>query len=317
MSAGYAALRESAAWLDASSRGTLRVTGEDRARLLHALCTNHAQALTPGGGCYAFFLNAQGRILADATLLCREEDFLLDTEPELATKLAAHIDKFIVADDAVVEDATANWCCFAVEGPQASRVLASLGAAVPEEENSHLGWEAGLVARISLTGAGGFLLRAPAEERESIAASLSRHGAVAATEEDFRIRRIENGRPRYSEDISERYLAQETGQLRALHFSKGCYLGQEIVERVRSRAQIHRVLAPVEIATDTPPAPGTKLHRDGREAAEITSSAFSPDLGKVVALAYVRVEAAAPGSELTLGPAGARIRNLRTGASQG
>jgi folate-binding protein YgfZ len=317
MSAGYAALRESAAWVDASGRGTLRVTGEDRARLLHALCTNHVQALTPGGGCYAFFLTAQGRIFADATLLCREDDFLLDTEPELAARLAAHIDKYIIADDAVVEDVTANWCCFAVEGPQASRVLASLGAAIPAEENSHLGWKGGLVARISLTGAGGFLLRAPAEQRESIAASLSGQGAVAVTEEDFRIRRIENGRPRYGEDISERYLAQETGQLQALHFSKGCYLGQEIVERVRSRAQIHRVLAPLEIATGIPPAPGTKLQRDGHDAAEITSSAFSPDLGKAVALAYVRVEAAAPGSELMLGPAVARVRDRRKGAPPG
>jgi folate-binding protein YgfZ len=311
MSKGYEALRESAAWLDVSGRGTLRVTGEDRARLLHALCTNHVQALAPGGGCYAFFLTAQGRILADATLLCREGEFLLDTEPEIAGKLAAHIDRYIIADDAMVEDVTPSWCCFAVEGPQAGQVLALLGAAAPAEESSHRSWKAGLVARISLTGAEGFLLRAPAEEREAIAASLSGHGAVAATEEDFRIRRIENGRPRYGEDISERYLAQETGQLRALHFSKGCYLGQEIVERVRSRAQIHRVLGMIEIATETPPAPGTKLQRDGQNAAEITSSAFSPDLGKVVALGYVRVEASAPGTELTLDGTGARVRDVR------
>lgn len=314
MSAGYAALRESAAWLDVSGRGTLRVTGEDRARLLHALCTNHVQALTPGSGCYAFFLNAQGRILADATLLCREEDFLLDTETELAAKLTSHIDSYIIADDAAVEDVTAEWCCFAIEGPQAEGVIASLGAAASREENSYIGWGAGLVARISLTGGQGFLLRAPAKERETIVASLASQGAVAATAEDFRIRRIENGHPRYGEDISERYLAQETGQLRALHFSKGCYLGQEIVERVRSRAQIHRVLAAVEIATDTPPEAGEQLQRDGQKAGEITSSAFSPDLGKVVALAYVRIDAAAPGTELTLGPARAKIRDARAAA---
>ncbi len=314
MSAGYQALRRSAAWLDVTGRGTLRVTGEDRARLLHALSTNHIRELTPGAGCYAFFLTAQGRILADATLLCREDHFLLDTEPELAAKLTAHIDKFIIADDAVVEEVTAAWCCFAIEGPQAASVLASLGAPEPAEENAHRDWDGGLVARISLSGCGGFLLRPPAVARGTLAAALTQHGAVAATEDDFRIRRIENGHPRYGDDISERYLPQETGQQRALHFSKGCYLGQEIVERVRSRAQIHRVLAALEIGTDTPPAPGTKLQYNGQNAAEITSSAFSPDLGKVVALAYVRVEATIAGTELTLGPTHAIVRNPRTAA---
>jgi folate-binding protein YgfZ len=100
--------------------------------------------------------------------------------------------------------------------------------------------------------------------------------------------RLEHGRPRYTEDISDRFLAQEANQPHALHFSKGCYLGQEIVERVRSRGQIHRVLKPLVLDTKEPPAPGTKLQIDGADA-EITSAAYSPALDKVVALAYVRV----------------------------
>ena len=81
-------LRESAAWLDLSARGKIRVTGEDRARLLHAMTTQDVQSLTPGQGCYAFFLNAQGRILGDVNIFCREDFFLLDTEPETRQKLA-------------------------------------------------------------------------------------------------------------------------------------------------------------------------------------------------------------------------------------
>ena len=109
--------------------------------------------------------------------------------------------------------------------------------------------------------------------------------------------RIENGRPRYTEEITERYLVQETGQMRGVHLSKGCYLGQEIVERVRSRAQIHRVLRRLELDTPEPPPAGTKLFSTATPdvpgqvsvaAAEIASSAFSPALGKTGALAYVR-----------------------------
>jgi aminomethyltransferase len=120
--------------------------------------------------------------------------------------------------------------------------------------------------------------------------------------------RLENGRPRYGEDITERYPAQETNQLRAIHFQKGCYLGPEIVERVRSRAQIHRMLMPLKIEGIEPPPPGAKLQADGRDAAEITSSAYSPALGQVVALAYVRSEHARPGAVLELAGRRAFVR---------
>ena len=118
--------------------------------------------------------------------------------------------------------------------------------------------------------------------------------------------RLENGKPRYGADISERYLAQETNQTHALHFNKGCYLGQEIVERVRSRAQIHRRLLPVHLDTDQPPAPGTKLQAHGKDSAEITSASYSPTLGKTVALAYVRIDVK-PGDAMTLGDVTATV----------
>jgi len=110
--------------------------------------------------------------------------------------------------------------------------------------------------------------------------------------------RIENGRPRYGEEITERYLVQETDQLHAVSFHKGCYLGQEIVERVRSRAQIHRVLRRIEIDSPDAPAAGTKLKAGDTDAAEIASAVFSPALGRVVALAYVRTPFSEPGTKI-------------------
>jgi folate-binding protein YgfZ len=138
------------------------------------------------------------------------------------------------------------------------------------------------------------------DEKQAVISLLTKAGLPPATPEDARIVRIENGRPRYGEEITERYLVQETDQLRAVHFSKGCYLGQEIVERVRSRAQIHRVLRRLEIDTSQPPEAGTKLKSGDADAAEIASAVFSPALGKTVALAYVRTQFAEPGTKIVL-----------------
>ena len=283
---GYEALRNGAAWLDLSARGKIKATGEDRARLLHAMTTNHVQQLTPGTGCYAYFLTAQGRILADINLLCRPDHFLLDTEPETRERIFKHLDSFIIADDVTLEDVTESLATIAVEGPQAAPILADLGARVPENDLDNAEWETALVVRTSYTGGSGFYVIIPAENREELISRLQAAGVVAADPAAFRIVRIENGRPRYGEDISERFLAQETNQPRALHFQKGCYLGQEIVERVRSRGQIHRLLQPIQLEGTEIPPPGTKLP----DATEVMSAAFSPALGKVVALAYVRVK---------------------------
>jgi tRNA-modifying protein YgfZ len=305
--AGYEALREGAAWLDLSARGKIKASGEDRARLLHAMTTNHVEQLAPGTGCYAYFLSAQGRILADVNLLCRPDHFLLDTEPETGEKIFKHLDSFIIADDVTLEDITQSMATIALDGPAAAAILTHLGAPIPERDYDNADWKNMVVVRTSYTGGPGFLVLAPVEEKENLIQQLKPAGAVEAHADAFRIVRIENGRPRYGEDISERYLSQEANQPRALHFQKGCYLGQEIVERVRSRGQVHRVLVPVQIEAADPPAAGTKLHLGEANVGEITSAVFSPALAKVAALAYVRVEHAKPGSELFLGEVRATV----------
>src|SRR5712671_6988633 len=115
-SPGYEALRSSAAWLDLSFRGKIIAAGDDRARLLHAMLTNHIQQFQPGEGCYAFFLNAQGRILSDVNVFCRTADFLLDVEPETRKSVYEHLDKYIIADDVTLEDVTDRTATIDLEG---------------------------------------------------------------------------------------------------------------------------------------------------------------------------------------------------------
>jgi aminomethyltransferase len=299
MMTGHQALREGSAWLDLSTRGRIRAVGEDRVRLLHAMCTNHIQQLQAGEGCYAFFLNPQGRILADALVLALPGALLIDTEPETRHSLYAHLDKYIIADDVTLEDTTAETVAIGIEGPRAADVVPRLGAPLPPAPYSHQAWGERLVIRFSVTGQPGFSIMAPAAHLEALIYEIEAAGAVPASDQDARVVRLELGHPRFGEDITDRYLPHETQMLEALHFNKGCYIGQEIVERVRSRGGVHRFLTPLEIEGDNPPQPGTVIAADGKALGEITSAAWSPARGKVVALAYLRLGEIPQGAALT------------------
>jgi aminomethyltransferase len=300
MTPGYRALRESAARLDLSWRTKIVATGEDRARLLHALTTNHILDLSPGTGCYTFFLNAQGRIQADAEVLVFEDHILLDMEPETRERMLQHIDHYIIADDVTLEDATGRLAELAVEGPAAAENLRALGAPVPESDYAHLPWQDGAVARLSWTGAPGFRVYLPAEQRNDLIAALDAAIVPAAAGDEARLVRLENGKPRYGEDINDATLPQETQLSAALSFSKGCYLGQEIVERIRSRGHVNRLLTRLEFDGVSVPCPPPKLLSNGAEAGHVTSLAASPTLGRVVGLGYVRAQFAKPGAEFEL-----------------
>ncbi len=288
---GYEALREAAAWIDLSARGRIRVAGEDRARLLHAMSTNHIQELAPGHGLYAFFLNDKGRILADALIYNLGESLFLDTEAETKNKLFEHLDRFIIADDVTLEDETGSMAAIGIEGPKSLDIAQQLGIPFSGGKASVAVFQEGFTARVSVTGSEGLRIFVPIAAKQELVNRLNEASVPAATPEEARVVRLEIGYPRYGEEISERYLVQETQAADAVHYNKGCYLGQEIVERVRSRGQVHRLLTPVRIEGTTAPAPGTKLKADGTDVAEISSAVFSPALGWVVGLAYVRTEA--------------------------
>jgi len=283
MTNGYRALRETVACIDLSARGRIKVTGEDRARLLHAMTTNHVSGLKPGESCYAFFLNAQGRILADATILCLDDHFLLDVEPELREFLIEHLDRYIIADDVVLEDVTAITSEHSLEGPQAP--LGSGPATV----------------RASTTGEPGIRIFGASTTPE----------APLATPEDVYIVRHENFFPRFGDDFTSAHLPQETGITDALHFSKGCYLGQEIVERVRSRGHVNRILMGFRMEGEAPVGKGAKVTLEDNEVGEITSAAYSPVRDATFAMGYIRVVAAKPGAVVQVAGRAAQVSAIK------
>jgi folate-binding protein YgfZ len=287
---GYCALTTGAGLVDLSSRGRIRVTGEDRARLLHAMSTNNVQPMQPGDGLYAFFLNAQGRIQADAYILCFEDHFLLDTESETRQSLFEHLDRFIIADDATLEDVTAETVCLGLEGPKASEVASAAALAAPHHRFSHVDQAGSTVAAIH-----GIRIYAPAVRRDEIMAALEAAGAISATAADAERARIHSFRPRYGVDITEATLPQETQQMHGLHFQKGCYLGQEIVERIRSRGHVNKQLMGFRLEGHAVPVAGASLFAGGKEVGEVTSAAETPE-GSVFGLAYVRLPYNKPGT---------------------
>jgi folate-binding protein YgfZ len=295
MTPGYESLTTGAAFIDLSRRGRIRVTGEDRARLLHAMTTNHVQQMKPGDGIYVFFLNAQGRILADAVVLCFEDHFLLDTAPETRRAVYEHLDQYIIADDVTLEDVTEETFSFGLEGPKAIDVAARCEMQAPHHRFSHVASNGMVAANIAATGSHGIRIYGAIGRKEEVIALIEAAGAIAASEEDAETVRIENFVPRYGCDITEHTLPQETQQMHALHFQKGCYLGQEIVERIRSRGHVNRLLMGFRIEDATkPPAQGTKLMLEGQAAGEVTSAAAAPEA--VFGLAYVRTQWAKSGA---------------------
>ena len=302
----YAALHERAAWIDLSGRGKIRATGEDRARLLHSMTTGHIQDLLPGSGCYTFFLTAQGRIIADANIFCMPDYLLIDTEPETRQRVLEHLDKFIIADDVLLHDFTDDYGTINIEGPQAESVLRRFDVPTAHLPYSFAEWSHCEVAHVSYTGQPGYSFIFPVEQRDSVLAHLTGAGVPHADIATADVVRLENGRPRYGVDIGEMTLPQETQIGSAVHPSKGCYIGQEIVERVRSRGHVNKLLSSLEIQASEAPTPGTKVEVDGKEVGTITSAAYSPGRSKVVALAILRAEAL--GSPLTVDGASASVR---------
>ena len=289
---GYEGLRTRCAFIDLSRRGKIRVTGEDRARFLHAMSTNDIARLPGGSQLYAFFLNAQGRILADAWIYNRGDSFWLDTEPETSVRLQEHLDKYIIADDVTLENLTDSWAAIGIEGPESPVFLQSLDlGALPAEA---------FVVPVASTGEHGGRVFLPNEAKPILLEKLAAASLPQATAEEARVVRMENKRPRYGEEITERYLVQETDQLQAMHFNKGCYLGQEIVERVRSRGQVHRFLKPIRIEGRQAPAAGTKIAVNGKDSGEVVSAVWSPALGSVIGFAYLRGDALRPNAPLQI-----------------
>ena len=303
---GYQALLQAVATFHLPGRGLIRATGTDRARLFHAMSTNHVQELTPGQGCFTFFLTAQGKILSDANIYCQKDSILLDVEPEARQPLLDHLNNFIIADDVALQDQSAQRCVIAVEGPGTSKVLESVGADMPPPAG-FTQWNDGIIAGVTSTGAAGVRFIIPAGDKDATWEWLLGLGALEASPLEVQAVRIENARPRFSEDFDNTCLVQEVRLMHAVHSNKGCYLGQEIVERVRSRGQVHRQLVSLHLETLQPPGPGTNIGHEEANVGTITSSAYSPAAGRVIALGFVRSQFASPDTILDVAGVPARV----------
>jgi len=294
----------SAAFAPVQNVGWIRVTGSDRVRWLNGMATNNIQALKPSEGCYNFFLNAQGRIQGDATAWMLEDSILLQTAADRVPALIAMLDHFIIMDDVELAD-LGTFPGLTLAGPDAPAILAQLGLQISEplhESGQILGELKLKVHSIHSPLVPRFELWPQAETTASLAAALSAAGVAEATAEDLEQLRILEGTPRYGTDIRDKDLPQETAQTRALHFSKGCYLGQEIVERIRSRGNVHRTFTGFVLAGDLP-LPGTILTTEDKPVGELTSvtsldsqliadsSQLSDTALRQIALGYIRREA--------------------------
>ncbi|MCI0349503.1 MAG: folate-binding protein [Acidobacteriales bacterium] len=309
------ALRSGCALYDLSWQARMVVTGEDRQRWLNGMVTNNIRDLEENRGVYSFLLTPQGRILGDMFVYHRGDRMLIDTDWSQAAKLKEAFERYIIMDD--VEISTpAGKNAIGIEGPRAQQLLQSVGLEVDNMQPLEIRSLGEVEVIYKLQGAhAGY---EAAGEAANIAALWDQLDAARATPVGFEaleLWRIAKGVPRYGQDISERYLPQETEQMHALHFSKGCYVGQEIVERIRSRGQVHRGFAGIAIEeASTEIAPGAKIQREGKDVGEITSVALLPahngSGSKKVALGYIRREAQAPGLQVQVNGAAARVAKL-------
>ena len=305
---GYEALYEGAAWLDLSHRARIKATGEDRLRLLHALASNAVEGLLPGQGVRTFFLDAHGHILADSRIWVFEDHVLLDTEAETRQVLLAHLDKYIIMDDVSLEDVTDTVAMLAVEGPRALKVVEKMwGRQVPNQSDHHVEKDHVTLIKASMSGQPGYWITTAQAAKAELIRRLEAEGVAPASLNEAAVVRVENAIPRHTQDFSDKTLPQESGRMEQVSFTKGCYLGQEIVERIRARGEVRRELAWIEMDAPEPPEPGSPLLLTEQEVGVLTSPVFSPRRGRCLGFSILRREASQPGSALRVGSYDARV----------
>jgi folate-binding protein YgfZ len=282
---------ENAAFAPLDDRAFLRITGPDATRWLNGMVTNSVQSLAPGEGNYNFLLNAQGRIQGDCTIYRDGDEFLLETSTSQVESIQQHLDRFIIMDDVELSPAYTEKQGLLLVGAKTPAILAA--SELPALDPLHLSHAKSLLL---LTPAAGSVPRYELlDDPASLAVlreSLSNAGAVEVSVASLEQLRLIEATPRFSQDIRDRDLPQETAQAHALHFNKGCYLGQEIVERIRSRGQVHRTFTAFRLTGDLPTLPAP-IEANGKPVGELTSAAVVPlpEGPTLLALGYIRREA--------------------------
>ena len=313
MKEAYTAAREGAAFLDRSDRGRIVLTGADRASYLQGLLTNDIAALTPGTGCYAAYLTPQGRMIADMWVYELGDTMLVTLHHDVKDAVLARFDQFVFAEDVKLGDVTATFAQVAIVGPQAaaalSRVLEDVDAAALRMLAEHGNRRAAfagtpcVVTAISDLGEAGYDVYVASERKSRFIDALRSAGVVEIDAETAEAIRIEAGVPLFHRDMDEDTIPLEAGiETRAISFTKGCYVGQEVIVRVlhRGHGRVARKLVGLRVDGDRVPAAGAAIRAGEKDVGHVTSAAWSPRLDRPVALGYVQRDYAEPDTSVAI-----------------
>jgi folate-binding protein YgfZ len=317
----WAQLNSGCGVYDLGFRAQISLTGNDHVRWLNGMVTNNIRDLAAGQGVYAFLLNPQGRILGDLYAYNRDEFITVETDRSHLDKILATFDHYIIMDDVEVKNESDAFTALGIAGPKAREVLQKAGIQFPDLQPLQLheiqcDCDCGcvnctIVRRDDVADESYEIWLAPAHVK-SLWDALISSGAAPVGYEALELQRIATGIPLYDVDIRERDLPQETEQARALNFNKGCYVGQEIVERIRSRGAVHRKFTGFVIKGAAQIAAGMKIVAGEKEVGEVTSVAHLEigDGQKTLALGYIRREAGTPGHEVSIATVPATVSSL-------
>lgn len=303
----YRAVHHTAGIIDLSFRVQLAMSGEDRVSFLQGMVSNDVGSLQPGQGCPATLLTEHGRIVADLRVYALKDRFLLDLDARIKDKTVAALERFIIADDVELE--ALGQATLAVLGPLAPGLLTAAGVSLSltdagQHTEVRLAETPVRIVRVPETGLNGYELLLPRPRAEAVWQALVRAGqplgACPVGLHALNILRIEAGIPWYGLDMDEDRIVLEVGLEHTISFNKGCYLGQEVVERASARGRVNRKLSGLLVRGAVPPQSGDKLFHDTREVGWITSAVISPCLGRPIALGYVRREHLEPGTQLRI-----------------
>jgi folate-binding protein YgfZ len=318
----YRFARESVALLDKNYRAYLSFTGPDRVRYLNAILTNNIKDLKAGEGIVSLFLNPQGRIQAEIETYAEEEKLLCVSFAMIREELIPALDHFIIMDDVTLTDETARYETLPVEGPLVIEIVKQL-ANIDLEALPELGWKDSKVSsipcRIIRRSPGGnpsaeFLCEQshlPALWNVLLDTTRAHEGGPAGYTALSALR-LEAGIPWFGYDFGEKQIPHEAGLENShISYTKGCYTGQEIVERVRSRGQVNRVRALFQLSEANLPSADTPILFAGKEIGSVTRSAYSPTFHSNISMGYIRREQSNPGSEVQIDGATAIVISPR------
>jgi folate-binding protein YgfZ len=310
LSPAYAAARQHAALLP-RDRGLILVSGADRASYLQGLLTNDIAALRAGQGCYAAYLTAQGRMITDLYVYELGDVILLAVPRALKDSVLAKLDQFIFSEDVQLGDVSDTSAALALIGPEAADVaqqVTGIDAAelqlLPEHGNMRrmVNGQPVVVLRVSDTGELGLEFVVARDRAEHLARAFEASGAVPADPATADLLRIESGVPLFGRDMDEETIPLEAGiENRAISFTKGCYVGQEVIIRVlhRGHGRVARKLVGLVFDPEQDvPQPGVALYAADKEIGTLTSSAVSAALGRPIALGYVKRDFTPPGTRV-------------------